>query len=165
MAFDTPCTFVREFISGYDYRYSEAEGQVTILPRSKLGFDSKHCTLFQMSHEIRPDIDDFEDEDGNPVQETYYRFVPLAEEVFQNVDWSKLNSIKAEHTIYGIDPETLIADPIHSSKGFQVTIKFDRDKLWGLRLYELTGSFKWAVRVIERRRIRALRFRTRITGN
>jgi hypothetical protein len=69
-----------------------------------------------MSHEIRPDIDDFEDEDGNPVQETYNRFVPLNEEVVWNVDWSKLNSLKVDHTSYGINPETLSADPIHSRK-------------------------------------------------
>ncbi len=33
----------------------------------------------------------------------------------------------------------------------------------GLKLYDLTYLFKWAVKVIEPRRVRALRFRTRIT--
>jgi hypothetical protein len=55
MAFDAPCTLVTEIMNCYDYRYSEAEMQVTILPGSKLVFDSKHGTMmYGMTHEMFP---------------------------------------------------------------------------------------------------------------
>ncbi len=96
MAFDASCTLVTEIINDYDYR-SEAEGKVTNLPGSKLVFDSKHGTLYEMSHEIYPDITHFEDEGGNLIQDTRYLLVSLSQEVFQNGDWAKLKSIKVEH--------------------------------------------------------------------
>jgi hypothetical protein len=143
--------------------FSETNGPVTILLQMQLVFDPKSGKVFEMTDEcIRERVlvepaywDVFDDFEAYERDIVVHR--PLTKEAYERLDWTKLTFVQILHTL---QPDTVWS---RSQEESTCAINFGNNVPAALMLYDKTYLVKWAVQVIERRRVRHLRYRTRIT--